>query len=321
MSETSGIRASGPPSGGPSKGAAGHDAPHAASDNLPSDPASSASQPAQSTHASSQPGASGAARVILVTGGARRIGRAFSLGFAERGWDVAVHYGGSRQEADEVVAQIRAMGRRAIALHADLADEAQVASLVPDCAAALGLPACVLNNASRFEEDTARDVGYARLQHLMAINVGAPLVLARMLWDATPEAAARDESLRTCVINVLDQKLYNMNPDYLSYTLTKAALQNAGVALAQALAPKTRVVGLAPGLTLQSGDQTPESFAAAHKVTPLGRASRPGDLVEAALYLAQASGVTGSTLVVDGGQHLVPLPRDVMFLTGAQAPA
>ncbi|MFC4704493.1 MULTISPECIES: SDR family oxidoreductase [Paraburkholderia] len=273
----------------------------------------------QPSGSSPHSGARAAARVILVTGGARRIGRAFSLGFAERGWDVAVHYGGSRAEADEVVEQIRAMGRRAVALHADLADEAQVARLVPDCAAALGLPACVLNNASRFEEDTARDVGYARLQHLMAINVGAPLVLARMLWAATPEAALQNESLRTCVINVLDQKLYNMNPDYLSYTLTKAALQNATVALAQALAPKMRVVGLAPGLTLQSGDQTPESFAAAHKVTPLGRASRPGDLVEAALYLAQASGVTGSTLVVDGGQHLVPLPRDVMFLTGDQA--
>jgi NAD(P)-dependent dehydrogenase (short-subunit alcohol dehydrogenase family) len=175
----------------------------------------------------------------------------------------------------------------------------------------------VLNNASRFDEDTARDVGYETLLRLMAINVGAPLVLARMLYEATPDAAATDESLRTCVINVLDQKLYNMNPDYLSYTLTKAALENATVSLAQALAPKVRVVGLAPGLTMQSADQTPEGFAAAHKVTPLGRASRPADLVDAALYLAGASGVTGTTLVVDGGQHLVPLPRDVMFLTGA----
>lgn len=317
MSETSGIGPSGGVSGGPPKAAAGHDAPRVAPGKspesaLPSDPQSNVNEPS-----SAKP----PARVILVTGGARRIGRAFSLGFAERGWDVAVHYGGSRAEADEVVAQIRTMGRRAVALHADLANEAQVARLVPDCVAALGLPACVLNNASRFEEDTARDVGYARLQHLMAINVGAPLVLARMLWEATPEAAVHDEAQRTCVINVLDQKLYNMNPDYLSYTLTKAALQNATVALAQALAPKMRVAGLAPGLTLQSGDQTPESFAAAHKVTPLGRASRPGDLVEAALYLAQASGVTGSTLVVDGGQHLVPLPRDVMFLTGDQASA
>jgi NAD(P)-dependent dehydrogenase (short-subunit alcohol dehydrogenase family) len=142
-------------------------------------------------------------------------------------------------------------------------------------------------------------------------------VLARMLYEATPEAARSDEAQRAVVINVLDQKLYNMNPDYLSYTLSKAALQTATVALAQALAPKLRVVGLAPGLTLQSGDQTQEGFAEAHRVTPLGRASRPEDIVAAALYLAEAAGVTGTTLVVDGGQHLVPSPRDVMFLTGA----
>ena len=256
-------------------------------------------------------------RVVLITGAARRIGRALALGFAARGWDVAVHYGASRREAEEVVEEIVAMGRKAVALHAELSDEAQVASLLPACSAALGRPACIVNNASRFEEDTARDVGYELLLKLTAMNLGAPLVLARMLYDATPQAALTDETQRSVVINVLDQKLYNMNPDYLSYTLSKAALQTATVALAQALAPKVRVVGLAPGLTMQSADQTPESFAAAHTVTPLGRASRPEDVVAAALYLADASGVTGTTLVVDGGQHLVPLPRDVMFLTGA----
>ncbi|MEX3854062.1 SDR family oxidoreductase [Paraburkholderia sp. BR10923] len=256
-------------------------------------------------------------RVVLITGAARRIGRALALGFAARGWDVAVHYGASRDDADEVVAQIVALGRRAVALHAELGDEAQVARLLPDCTAALGRPSCIVNNASRFEEDTARDVGYDLLLKLTAMNVGAPLVLARMLYDATPDAALRDESQRSVVINVLDQKLYNMNPDYLSYTLSKAALQTATVALAQALAPKVRVVGLAPGLTMQSGDQTQHGFEAAHRMTPLGRASRPEDIVAAALYLADAAGVTGTTLVVDGGQHLVPLPRDVMFLTGA----
>jgi NAD(P)-dependent dehydrogenase (short-subunit alcohol dehydrogenase family) len=257
-----------------------------------------------------------AARVVLVTGGARRIGRALALGFAARGWDVAVHYGTSRDDADELVAEIVALGRRAVALHADLAVEADVTRLVSDCIAQLGRLTCIVNNASRFDEDTARDVGYDKLLHMTAVNVGAPLVLARLLHDATPDAARHDETQRGCVINVLDQKLYNMNPDYLSYTLSKAALEAATVVLAQALAPKLRVVGLAPGLTLQSAEQTPESFAAAHRVTPLGRASRPEDLVAAALYLADANGVTGTTLVVDGGQHLVPLPRDVMFLTG-----
>jgi len=256
-------------------------------------------------------------RVVLITGAARRIGRALALGFAARGWDVAVHYGASREEADQVVAQIAALGRRAVALHAELGDEAQVERLLPACTAALGRPVCIVNNASRFEEDTARNVGYDLLLRLTAINLGAPLVLARMLFDATPEAARTDESQRTVVINLLDQKLYNMNPDYLSYTLSKAALQTATVALAQALAPKVRVVGLAPGLTMQSGDQTEDAFVAAHRITPLGRASRPEDVVAAALYLADAAGVTGTTLVVDGGQHLVPLPRDVMFLTGA----
>ncbi|MGH8777852.1 SDR family oxidoreductase [Paraburkholderia sp.] len=259
----------------------------------------------------------GAARVVLITGGARRIGRALALGFAARGWDVAVHFGASHEGAGRTVADIVALGRRAVALQADFAVEADVAGLLPACTAALGLPACIVNNASLFDEDTARDVGYERLLKLTAINVGAPLVLARMLFDATPDAARSDETQRTAVINMLDQKLYNMNPDYLSYTLTKAALQAATVALAQALAPKVRVVGLAPGLTLQSAGQTPEGFASAHRTTPLGRGSRPEDIVAAALYLADASGVTGTTLVVDGGQHLLPLPRDVMFLTGA----
>jgi NAD(P)-dependent dehydrogenase (short-subunit alcohol dehydrogenase family) len=256
-------------------------------------------------------------RIVLITGAARRIGRSLAFGFAARGWDVAVHYGASREEADDVVAEIVALGRRAVALHAELGDEAQVGQLLPACIAALGRPSCIVNNASRFEEDTALNVGYDLLLKLTAMNLGAPLVLARMLFEATPEAARSDEGLRGVVINVLDQKLYNMNPDYLSYTLSKAALQTATVALAQALAPKVRVVGLAPGLTMQSGDQTPAGFEEAHRATPLGRASRPEDIVAAALYLADAAGVTGTTLVVDGGQHLVPLPRDVMFLTGA----
>jgi NAD(P)-dependent dehydrogenase (short-subunit alcohol dehydrogenase family) len=276
--------------------------------------------PTDTSGASGNSGASAAARparVVLVTGASHRIGRGLALGFAAAGWDVGVHYGASKTKADEVVAEIAALGRRAVALKADLFVEAEVERLVPDCAAALGRPSCIVNNASLFDEDTALDVGYAKLLQLTAINVGAPLVLARMLHEITPDAARHDETLRGAVINVLDQKLYNMNPDYLSYTLTKAALGNATVALAQALAPKVRVAGLAPGLTLQSGDQTPESFAQAHTMTPLGRASRVEDIVAAALYLADAHGVTGTTLVVDGGQHLVPLPRDVMFLTGA----
>ncbi|HEV3106251.1 MAG TPA: SDR family oxidoreductase [Trinickia sp.] len=255
------------------------------------------------------------ARVVLVTGGARRIGRALALGFAAQGWDVGVHYRSSRTEAEQVVAEIEALGRRAVALGADLSVERDVAQLVPACTEALGRPVCVVNNASLFAEDTAHDVGYDMLAVMMAVNVGAPLVLARELHDATPDAARDDETLRGVVINLLDQKLYNLNPDYLSYTLSKAALQTATVMLAQALAPKLRVVGIAPGLTLPSAYHTLEAFVDAHRVAPLGRSSRPEDIVAAACYLADARGVTGTTLIVDGGQHLVPLPRDVMFLT------
>jgi NAD(P)-dependent dehydrogenase (short-subunit alcohol dehydrogenase family) len=142
----------------------------------------------------------------------------------------------------------------------------------------------------------------------MHANVAAPVLLAQALHDITPDGA------QAVVVNLLDQKLHNLNPDFLSYTLSKAALQAATTMLAQALAPKVRVVGVAPGITLQSGDQTSEGFAKAHKVTPLGRSSTPEDIAAAVCYLAEAGAVTGATLVVDGGQHLMPLPRDVMFL-------
>jgi len=256
--------------------------------------------------------------VVLVTGASRRIGRGLALGFAARGWDVGVHFGESKQQAAETVEAIRALGRKAVALQADLAVEDEVRQLVQACIEELGGLVCVVNSASRFVEDTARDIGYPKLLEMMAVNVGAPLVLARALHEAIPDAALHDESLRGCVINLLDQKLYNMNPDYLSYTLTKAALDNATIALAQALAPKLRVVGLAPGLTLPSGEQTQAQFDAAYTVTPLKRASTLEDLAAAACYLADAPGVTGTTLVVDGGQHLVPSPRDVMYMPAEQ---
>ena len=259
-------------------------------------------------------------RAVLVTGAAKRIGRGVALEFARQGWDVAVHYGESEREARATVADIEALGRRAVALKADLAVETEVERLVPACVEAFGGLNCIVNCASRFDEDTAIDFGYAKLLEMTAVNVAAPLTLARMLHAITPDAAAEDRALRGVVINVLDQKLYNMNPDYLSYTLTKAALDNATVALAQALGPKLRVAGLAPGLTLISTGQTPASFESAHRVTPLNRASTVDDVAQAACYLANAHGVTGTTLVVDGGQHLVPSPRDVMYMIGAQKP-
>ncbi|NGZ87610.1 SDR family oxidoreductase [Duganella aceris] len=249
------------------------------------------------------------ARVALVTGAGRRIGRAIALGLARAGWDVAVHYRASGAEALRVVEEIAALGRRAVALQCELADEAAVRALLPRAEAALGAVRCVVNNASLFDYDSATDFSAARLDAHMRANVAAPILLAQALHAATaPDAQA-------VVINLLDQKLYNLNPDFLSYTLSKAALQTATTMLAQQLAPTVRVVGIAPGITMVSGDQTEAGFADAHRQTPLGRSSTPEDIADSVVYAASARALTGTTLLVDGGQHLVPLPRDVMFLT------
>lgn len=257
--------------------------------------------------------------VALVTGGARRLGRAIALELAAQGWDVAVHCHRSVDEAQALATQIRALGRRAAVLRADLADEASTGGLIAACTAELGVPTCLVNNASLFQYDVATSFSYASLDTHMRTNVAAPLLLAREMHKAlgamapaVPEAAPEP---RGVVINLLDQKLDNLNPDFLSYTLSKAALQTATVQLAQALAPRLRVVGVAPGITLVSGEQSDQSFRRAHRVTPLGQSSTPEDIAQAVAYLAQARAVTGTTLYVDGGQHLMPLSRDVMFLT------
>lgn len=251
-------------------------------------------------------------RVALVTGGARRIGRAIALKLAGVGWDVAVHYERSHDEALQTVAAIEAMGRRAVALQASLADEAATVGLIARCRDTLGVPRCLVNNASRFEYDSADDFGYQALERHMRVNAGAPLVLAREMHAALGET---DPEGRGVVVNLLDQKLANPNPDYLSYTLSKAALDVATTLLAQAFAPRLRVVGVAPGVTLLSVDQTPAGFAAAHAATPLGVSSTPDDIAQAVAYLADASAVTGTVLYVDGGQHLASSSRDVKFLT------
>ncbi|GAC1432108.1 MAG: SDR family oxidoreductase [Burkholderiaceae bacterium] len=247
-------------------------------------------------------------KIALVTGGARRIGRAIALGLATAGWDVVVHYGRSQADALATVAEIEALGRRAIALHCDLSDGLAASALIGRANAALGRVVCLVNNASIFEYDDAPGFSAAALERHMRTNLSAPILLAQALRAATPEGT------QAVVVNLLDQKLFNMNPDFLSYTLSKAALHAATTMLAQALAPTVRVVGVAPGITLVSGDQEPAGFAKAHAVAPLGRSSTPEDIASAVCFLAASSAVTGTTLLVDGGQHLIALPRDVMFL-------
>jgi NAD(P)-dependent dehydrogenase (short-subunit alcohol dehydrogenase family) len=248
-------------------------------------------------------------KVALVTGAGKRIGRVIALALADAGWDVIVHYGQSADEAHAVVQEIEAGGRRAAAIQCDLANEAAVKTLLTRAAGALNAPvSCVVNNASLFDQDDAGDFTVARLDAHMHANLAAPILLAQALFAATPDGA------QSVVINLLDQKLFNMNPDFLSYTLSKAALHTATTMLAQALAPKVRVVGVAPGITLISGDQTAEAFAKAHTMTPLGRSSTPEDVAATVCFVAASPAMTGATILVDGGQHLIPLSRDVMFV-------
>lgn len=250
-------------------------------------------------------------RVALVTGAARRIGRSIALELATAGWDLAVHCRRSATLAEATATELRALGARAEVLQADLADEAACEALVPSVLRRLGRIDAVVNNASLFEHDTVADFGHAAMERHWRANTAAPILLARALHAAV--AARGDGGGRGCVVNLLDQKLWNPNPDHLSYTLSKAALQTATTLLAQALAPQVRVVGVAPGLTLHSGDMSDAEFAAAHAMAPLGRSSTSGDIARAVRWLLEADAVTGTTLLVDGGQHLQPRARDVLF--------
>lgn len=247
--------------------------------------------------------------VALVTGGAKRIGRSIALALARNGWDVAIHYRSAEAEALATARAIEALGRRTIALAGDLADEGATRTMFSRCTQALGPVTCLVNNASLFQYDSAAAFDAQLLARMMRVNVGAPLLLATALRAQLPEDA------RGVVVNLLDQKLFNPNPDFLSYTLSKAALKEATTLLAQALAPAVRVVGVAPGITLVSGQQSEAGFAAAHRKTPLGRSSTPDDVAQAVVFVVRAPAITGTTLLVDGGQHLVPSERDVMFLT------
>ncbi len=242
--------------------------------------------------------------VALVTGGARRIGRAIALELARHGWSVAVHYRGSGAEARETVGQLRQQGARAEAFAADLADEAQCQALVPTVLERFGALQAVVNNASLFEYDDVASFSVRSMERHWRANTAPAVLLARALHQAGGG----------CVVNLLDQKLWNPNPDYLSYTLSKAALEAATTLLAQALAPTLRVCGVAPGVTLLSGAMSGSEFEGAHTMTPLERSSTPEDVARAVRFLLESPAITGTTLLVDGGQHLQAQARDVMFL-------
>jgi NAD(P)-dependent dehydrogenase (short-subunit alcohol dehydrogenase family) len=260
-------------------------------------------------------------KAVLVTGAAKRLGREIALEFARQGWDVAIHYGRSEAEAQETVAQIQGLGRKAEAFRADLANEAEINSLFLAVSDQFKNLQCLVNSASIFEYDRANSstpLSGKNLQDHMQVNLAAPILLSQLMFayqKSRVEKNSETDSFIPSSIQLLDQKLINLNPDFLSYTLSKSALLTSVELLAVDFAPYLRVVGLAPGITLTSGDQTDEGFSKAHQMTPLGKSSTPEDIAKAAVFLASSNAITGTTLYVDGGQHLQSSSRDVMFKT------
>ena len=249
-------------------------------------------------------------KVALVTGGAKRIGRELCLALARAGFDVAVHYGHSHDEAAQLINDLQSLNVRACAVQADLSDASSVAGLMTQVTEQLGAVGVLINNAALFEYDALTQSAPLDLnlfeQH-WRINTFAPMLLSQQFFGQLPSDA------RGVIVNLLDQKLYNPNPDFLSYTLSKSALKEATILSAQALAPRVRVVGIAPGLSLPSGTQSVEAFNHTHRQTILQRGSSPRDVAQAMLFAISAHSMTGTVLQVDGGQHLTPSARDVMF--------
>jgi NAD(P)-dependent dehydrogenase (short-subunit alcohol dehydrogenase family) len=246
-------------------------------------------------------------KAALVTGAGMRIGRAFARALAEDGYFVFVHHNRATDEARETVAMIQAAGGRAKALRADLASAKQADALVGRCTASGTKLTCLVNNASLFKLDRAPDATAELFDVHMAVNLRAPMLLSQAFARQLPEGETG------VIVNLLDQKLFNLNPDFLTYTLSKIGLQGLTTLLAQSFAPRIRVAGIAPGLTLRSGSQTDAVFARDHAANPLGIGVTPDDLVRALRFILQTPSYTGDTLIVDSGEHLTGRPRDIAF--------
>ncbi len=234
----------------------------------------------------------------LVTGGAKRIGREIAFALAEDGWQVAVHYNGSAEEAENVVSEISAAGGKAISVPADLADEAVVAAMIPAISDQLGTVTCVINNASIFEEDSVLSATKQSWDGHMAVNLRAPFVLTQSLAENLPK------DNKANIINIVDQRVGNLTPYFTSYTLSKSALWTLTQTTALALAPKIRVNAIGPGPTLPSSRQTDDQFERQIELTPLQAQVDPKEICAAVRFILATPSMTGQLLSLDSGQHL-----------------
>ena len=244
----------------------------------------------------------------LVTGAAHRLGRAMALYLAGRGFDVAVHYAGSHDDAAALVAQIQKMGRKAVALQADLIHEEQTQSLLPRVAEALGGPLTLLvNNASIFEYDSLNSATRQSWDRHMESNLRAPFVLTQAFAAQAPKTIvdlAGEPVSQGMVVNMIDQRVRKLTPEFMTYSLAKMGLWALTQTSAQALAPDIRVNAIGPGPTLQGARQSAQHFERQRAATVLGRGANPADITAALGYFLDAPSVTGQLICVDGGQHL-----------------
>jgi NAD(P)-dependent dehydrogenase (short-subunit alcohol dehydrogenase family) len=253
-------------------------------------------------------------RIVLVTGSAKRLGREIALMLARDGWQVAVHYRDSVEDAARTSAECTRLSGNSATFRANLGNEAAVRNLLPRVVAHFGRLDALVNSASTFEHDAPASFSFAAMDKHMRSNTGAAILLAQALHDHIQMRRAAEPAARGAVVNLLDQKLWNQNPDFFSYTLSKAALEAATTMLALGLAPSVRVVGVAPGLTLTSSLLSDEQFQERHKMALLDQSSTPEDVASTVRFALDNGSITGTTLVVDGGQHLMRFERDFSLM-------
>jgi NAD(P)-dependent dehydrogenase (short-subunit alcohol dehydrogenase family) len=235
----------------------------------------------------------------LVTGAALRLGRAIALDLAKRGWRIGVHHNTSGAEAQALVEEIERLGSKAIALPADLTHEDQLRGLVQSSADALGPPTCLINNAARFEWDSPDTLDWAGWQTELDVNLRAPIFLTQAFARTLPKDASG------CVINMIDQRVWRLTPEFFSYTIAKSALWTATQTLAQALAPRIRVNALGPGPVLPNRQQSEADFERECRSTLLRRGATVEEVCGAVRFLLETPSVTGQMIALDGGQHLL----------------
>ena len=246
---------------------------------------------------------------VLVTGGARRIGKAISLRLSSEGYSIAIHYNKSSKDAFDLVKLIQSNGGKADAFEADLNDSEAVSELIPRINSTMEQVTGIVNNASLFSFDDIFSISDDSWNNHMNINAKSPILLIKELYNLS------DSKTQASVVNILDQKIVNPNPDYLSYTASKFTLLGLTDTLARGLAPNIRVNAVAPGHTLSSPEQSNSGFSKSQSETPLGIGPSPEDIADSVSYLMQAKSVTGQIIFVDSGERFLSRKRDVFFET------